>query len=107
MKNRESLENQLAFQLYACGFEPPEREYRFCTSRKWRSDFAWPDKRLLVEVEGGIWNKGRHVRGYGFENDCEKYNEAILQGFIVIRVTQKHIQNGKALQWIESFLKKT
>ena len=41
------------------------REYRFHPDRKWRSDFCWPaeDVRLFVEIEGGIWTDGRHVRG--------------------------------------------
>ena len=45
----------------------------------------------LIEVEGGIWTKGRHSRGKGFEQDCEKYLEAVLLGFKVIRLTEKQL----------------
>lgn len=45
----------------------------------------------LIEVEGGIWAKGRHSRGKGFEQDCEKYLEAVLLGFKVIRLTEKQL----------------
>ena len=65
----------------------PEQEYRFHKTRRWRFDFAWPDAMVAVECEGGTWSRGRHVRGKGFEKDCEKYNEATAQGWRVFRVT--------------------
>jgi very-short-patch-repair endonuclease len=42
---------------------------------------------LAVEVEGGMWTRGRHVRGEGYEGDCEKYNAAVLGGWRVLRFT--------------------
>lgn len=55
--------------------------------RDWRADFAWPDHKLLVELEGGTFTNGRHVRPKGFRADCEKYNAAQKLGFIVLRYT--------------------
>lgn len=55
--------------------------------KDWRFDWAWPDAMVAVEMEGGIWIKGRHVRGAGFEDDCEKYNYARSQGWSVYRFT--------------------
>lgn len=78
----------------------PEREYRFHPTRRWRFDFAWPDRRVAVEVEGGVWVGGRHVQGTGFEKDCEKYSEAASLGWRVLRVTPRHIRQGRALEWI-------
>ena len=52
-------------------------EYRFNPDRRWRFDFAWPDKKVAVEMEGGIWIKGRHNRGRGMINDMIKYNWAV------------------------------
>lgn len=62
-------------------------EYRFHPKRKWRFDAAWPEKMIAVEFEGGIWTGGRHTRGKGYENDCEKYNNALLLGWRVFRLT--------------------
>jgi very-short-patch-repair endonuclease len=72
------------------------REYRFHPSRKWRVDFAFVDEKVIIEVEGGIWSNGRHVRGKGYINDCEKYNAATLQGWSVFRVPTDWISNGEA-----------
>ena len=60
-------------------------EYKFCEGRKWRFDFANPDYMIAVEIEGGIWIKGRHNRASGYIKDMEKYNKAVLLGWKVLR----------------------
>ena len=65
----------------------PERELRFHPVRRWRFDFAFPDAKVAVETEGGIWIRGRHSRGKGFENDCFKYSAAAALGWAVLRFT--------------------
>ena len=69
----------------------PTPEYKFHALRKWRFDRAWPDHFIAVEIEGGIYSGGRHVRGKGFENDCEKYNLAQRLGWKVYRFTSSMI----------------
>ncbi len=71
-----------------------EEEYVFCKGRRWRFDFALPAQRIAVEIEGGIWSGGRHTRGKGFEQDCEKYNEAALLGWRVFRFTGGMVDRG-------------
>ena len=58
----------------AQGLNVPAREYIFHPTRKWRIDFAWPEEKLAVEIEGGIYSHGRHTRATGFLGDIEKYN---------------------------------
>ncbi len=82
----------------------PEREYLFARPRKWRADFAFPDSKLLIEFEGGVFVEGRHTRGAGFVADCEKYNAAAVLGFTVLRFTDKHVRQGTALATIEKAL---
>ena len=97
-------EDAIAWQLRASGAPQPEREYRFASPRRWRFDFAWPDLRLALEVEGGTWVGGRHVRPAAFEGDCEKYNAATLLGWAVLRVTPAMVDDGRALAAVERYL---
>ena len=83
---------------------PPEREWRFAPPRRWRFDRAWPDEKVAVELEGGIFNKGRHVRPIGFEQDCAKYNQAALRGWRVFRFTS-HMLDNDPLACVELVLK--
>jgi very-short-patch-repair endonuclease len=99
------LEDVLEFHLTSTKAPVFEREYQFHPTRKWRFDFAWPDALLAVECEGGTWTGGRHTTGSGFEADCEKYNEAALRGWTVLRYTMAMIKSGVALQQIEAALK--
>lgn len=69
----------------------PVREFVFAKPRRWRFDFAWPSRKVAVEIEGGVWSGGRHTRGGGFIGDCEKYNEACFCGWQVYRLVGKTI----------------
>lgn len=75
------------FSLLAPEFPAPVREYPFAPPRRWRFDFAWPEARAAVEIEGGVWTCGRHTRGSGYGEDCAKYNAAVLNGWRVLRFT--------------------
>src|SRR5512142_439724 len=96
----------LLIQLQLAGLPEPQREFLFHRKRKWRFDLAWPELLIAVEVEGGIWVGGRHVRGEGYEADCEKYNEAQLAGWMVLRFTPGMIKKGKAGGVIETAIRK-
>lgn len=62
-------------------------EYRFHPKRLWRFDYAFPIQRIALEVEGGVWTGGRHTSARGFLGDIEKYNEATLLGWRLLRTT--------------------
>ena len=63
------------------------KEHKFHPKRKWRFDYAMPEHRIALEVEGGVWTGGRHIRAQGFLGDMEKYNTATLMGWRVFRTT--------------------
>lgn len=75
-----------------------EREYRFHPKRKWKSDFYIPtglgQQPILVEVEGAVFIGGRHTRGKGYENDCEKYTEACIMGYMLLRGSTGMVRSG-------------
>jgi len=63
------------------------KEYKFHPERRWRFDYAIPEHKIALEVEGGVWTQGRHTRPQGFLGDIEKYNTATLMGWRVFRTT--------------------
>lgn len=83
--SKSRYETIFARQLAEAGLQF-EREYKFHPERDFRVDFAFPELRLIFEVEGGVYSQGRHTRGSGFIKDCEKYAEANLLGWWVYRI---------------------
>jgi very-short-patch-repair endonuclease len=83
----------------------PTREHKFHQTRKWRFDLAWIGPKLAVEVEGGIWVYGRHNRAVTFLKDMEKYNNACLLGWSVLRLSTDMVKNGEGLNLITKFFK--
>lgn len=81
-------------------------EFRFHPVRRWRADYCInpvTDK-IIVEVEGGAWTRGRHTRGAGYVADMEKYNEATRLGYRVIRVTPDDLLSAKTLNLIKDLI---
>ena len=91
-------------QLMAYEVPPYVKEHRFNPPRLWRFDYAWPDLRLAVEIEGGVWVSGRHTRGVGFRNDCIKYATASLLGWTVMRFTSDMVEDGTAIGFLDKLL---
>lgn len=87
--------------IASLGLPDPVREYRFAPPRKWRFDYAWPDHKIALEYEGGVWTGGRHTRPKGYSADCEKYSRAAILGWCVIRVTEGMVAHGMAVELLE------
>lgn len=104
----------------------PRQEYIFHPTRKWRIDFAHPEVKLAIEVEGGTWGQpircqncgvlvrrgraivraaGRHNSAAGMTKDAEKYNAMAIGGWTLIRVTSEMVRNGAAEADIRDALK--
>lgn len=94
----------LATQIRLAGIPEPERETCFHPTRRWRFDLSWPCRKVAVEIEGGVWVGGRHTRPRGYERDCEKYSEAAILGWRVVRVTPAMVRDGRALDLVRRAL---
>ncbi|MPZ68590.1 MAG: DUF559 domain-containing protein [Actinobacteria bacterium] len=94
------IERTLLNRLEHAGLPKPEMQFQPVMGRKWRVDFCWRYAQLIVEVEGGIWRAGRHVRPKGFRMDAEKYNTLTVLGWRVLRVTPEQINSGEAARWV-------
>jgi len=85
------LEARFALLWHAANGPAIEKEFVFHPGRRWRADFAHIPSRTLIEVEGGIWIHGRHNRAEGFMADIEKYFEAALAGWTVLRLSERQL----------------
>lgn len=98
---RESLELAMLAQLRALRLDDGMvQQYRPDALRVYRADFAWPHARLLLEVNGGTWNGGKHGRGSGIERDYEKWAIAAIDGFRTICASASQVRSGVAAQWV-------
>jgi hypothetical protein len=64
-----------------------ERYLKSKRSKRYRLDFAHPISRVGIEIQGGVYNRGRHVTGSGYERDCRKYNLAYTSGWTIFLLT--------------------
>ena len=99
------MADKLASQIFRAmcteaGIGEPMQEHRFHPTRRWRFDYAWPDFKVALEVEGGVWTRGRHTRGSGFVRDIEKYNEAHRLGWRVLRCTPDRLTTAATVALI-------
>ena len=98
---------ELAFQCKAVNLPEPVRELKFHPVRRWRFDLAWPDEKLAVEIQGGIWLQGHHSRGKVISDDCEKMAHELMLGWRVMPVVPAQVTSGEALQWLERILQRS
>ena len=73
-----------------------ERYAKSKRSKRYRLDFAHPDSCTGIEIQGGVYNRGRHVTGSGYERDCRKYNLAYTSGWTIFLLTS---QMAKDAYW--------
>ena len=66
-------------------------QYKFDSTRRWTFDFAWPSQKLALECEGRY-----HRTEAGQRKDSEKFNEAVRQGWRVLRYPSDRVSAVKA-----------
>lgn len=97
------VEDRYAFfnKLLTQEISEPVQEHKFHPKRKWKIDFSYPDKKLAIEIEGGVWSRGRHTRGSGFIKDMEKYNALTEYGWRLLRFTPDDLKKQSTLDLIK------
>lgn len=101
-------EDYFASQCKGYGLPYFERQLRFAKGigRQWRFDFAFPDHRVAVEIDGVAVRRlagqlvvmGRHASIAGIRGDHEKCNTAILLGWHVLHFLQTDVKPKIALE---------
>lgn len=84
----------------------PIPEYQFKIERKWKIDYAWPEMNIALEIEGGIWTKGRHITPKGYLKDLEKYNSLAEYGWLLLRYQPNKINFYQIKKTIENYNKR-
>lgn len=99
LRGPSELELLFAQQLTLMRLPNPKREYAFLEDRGFRLDFAWPEQRVGVEVQGMVHRiKGR------FSADIEKRALALLGGWRVLEISGAEIRSGRAIAWLVTLL---
>lgn len=94
---RRRARNEALVLALIAGLPAPDREVRFHPTRRWRFDLAWPERRIAVEVDGGIYqNLPSHSSIAQRERDYEKTNEAAALGWRVLRYTYTTLRRDLA-----------
>lgn len=90
-----AIEESMAAQIKEAGLPAPVREHQPIEGRKFRMDFAWPDLKIGIEVQGMT----HRIKGK-FHRDIEKRVLATLARWTVLEVDGASVRSGQALAWL-------
>lgn len=92
-------EERFAQQLIA-SHVPYEREFKAIPGRKFSFDFRIKGTKILIEIQGGIWmrGKGAHSRPKNIIRDMEKGNLATQHGYMLYEYTPQQVKSGEAIK---------
>lgn len=83
------------------GIPNPVEDFRFAKpDRQWQIDLSWPDHRVGIEVQGGVWVTGAHSRGAQQIKDFEKLNAAQLRGWVILQFTPAQLCTAETMSII-------
>jgi very-short-patch-repair endonuclease len=100
-----ALERDMYFQIQAAGLPEPMLQFLPIEGRRWRCDFAWIDSKLILEIEGGLYQAvSGHRSASGVIRDIVKYNALTLANWRVLRATADMVRDGRALAMVEEAL---
>lgn len=100
-EKRERLERLLIAQCKQAEMPTPSHQFRGLYHipglKNKPFDLAWPEAKLLIEINGGEWSQGRHARGQGMIDDYNKWNTATLEGWKVLLFTGTQVKDETAI----------
>jgi very-short-patch-repair endonuclease len=94
-----ALEAEFALQMRVSKFPPWVRNHQFLEGSKKELDFAWPAWRFGVEVDGAV-----HRIADRFHRDYLKHAQALVAGWVVLRVDQVLVTKGEGVRYAEQLL---
>lgn len=103
-RRKTSSEILLPIHMRELGIKDLEAEVLLHPTRKWRLDFYSEQLALGLEIEGGIWIGGAHVRPKGFQEDLDKYNRIQALGVTIFRFSTEDVLTGKAKKIVKEWM---
>src|SRR5574337_580463 len=94
MRSDSPIEARFALQLRALKAPEWERNFRFHPDRRWELDFAWPEDRFAVEIDGEV-----HRIKERFHSDIEKHATALRMGWKILRLDGRAVRAGAGVDW--------
>ena len=77
------------------------RNYFFLPDRDFELDYAWPEVKVAVEVQG----MAHRIKGK-WKRDIEKRALALLAGWRVLELDGDSVRSGRGLEWLRALLAK-
>ena len=74
-------------------------------SKRYRADFAHIKAKVIIEVQGGTWNRGRHVQATGYARDARKFNLAQFSDWQVFLLVSETATDQAVLQQIAQHIR--
>lgn len=95
----------LAEQIVQVGLPFPEQQFYWAQpERQFQADFAYPQWRILVEVQGG-GTRGSHQNQRGYADDCRRLAWATKLKWYMLYFTTEQVLAGEAINILEEIVK--
>jgi len=93
-KKESEIERRFAQQVQTANLPQPERNWYHIPDRMFTLDFAWPDRKIAVEIQG----HAHRIRSK-FAADIEKRALALLSGWVVMELSGAEVRSGRGIEW--------
>ena len=98
---RSEIEESMAQQIKLLGLPEPVRQHKYLEDRRYRADFAWPQHKLALEVQGAV----HRITGR-FKAEFERRFLLQLHGWTVIEAGGDEVRSGRAAAWLMAMMEK-
>jgi hypothetical protein len=79
--------------------EWPQRHRPFYPQRKYEVDFCWPDRKLVLEIDGHV-----HRIKRSFKDSFERSWWFLRAGWVVLHVGGDQVRSGEGCEWLRELL---
>ncbi len=101
-KSENDLLEDLFFDQLKSARIKMDRQFKSNEDRDWRWDFADPNIKLVIDIDGGEWKyPSGHTTGTGINKDRHKDWGAFLNGYKPMRFTGSMVKDKTAIEYVK------